>query len=386
MAPKCCPIKQSAESADDSTMEPTAVAPELSPVSPIREAAASSVLLRPVSGWLAGLYAVLAVTQPLVIADWGWILAGGSAVSAVILGLVARYSPRIPLGAANATLAGVLFIAVLNSSAHLLLSREIWQLTNLMLVVIGAGMALIPLRWNLLVVIACWLPVGYAVLTFGGASPAHWIIAMLLATLVGQLARHTRANALTSAAKAMAEVDAISTHDEMTGLPNRRGLDRAGAQLLQQAARDHQPCTAYLVDLAGLRDCGERFGLDAVDEAIVGTGRAIEASAPQGAIVGRWNWDHFLVIVLGRGPTAEQMQTRILARLNAAQNGHSLLWPPDISVGDALAKPGPDSSITELIWRADHELYARKRSRVDPPRASGHPQHPTISVSDLNDR
>ena len=129
------------------------IPPELSPDPQVRYDAAAARTVYPAGLYLGLLFAALALLHPVLVGDEeGLIMSGVAAVSAVLL-LALAWAARREKVTANGTrvLAAVFLVLIANSALHLYLSQQEWQTTNMMLIVIGAGMAILRTGWNVAV-------------------------------------------------------------------------------------------------------------------------------------------------------------------------------------------------------------------------------------------
>ena len=181
------------------------IPPELSADPHVRYDAAAARILYPVAGLIGLLYVVLGVLHPFFIGGTtGEVMAAVALTSAIIL-LVIAWWARTNRTSDHGTgvLSLVFLIMIFNSGLHMYLTKEEWQSTNMMLVLIGAGMAVLLTRWNVAITVLGWVSWVAAMLTIPGANWAHWTIAMAMATLVGQLVRFGRRSNLDTAAATM---------------------------------------------------------------------------------------------------------------------------------------------------------------------------------------
>ena len=181
------------------------IPPELSSDSRVRYDAAASRLILPVAGLVGLLYLGLAILHPVMVGGTdGRILSAVAGISAVgLLGLAWAYRRRPRVRGGSAVLSMAFVVMITNSGLHLWLTGEEWQTSNLMLVVIGAGMAILATNWNIGLTVMTWLAWTLGMLSIPGANWSHWLIAMVMATLVAQLVRHGRRGNLETAAEAV---------------------------------------------------------------------------------------------------------------------------------------------------------------------------------------
>ena len=180
---------------------------ELSQDPRVRYDAASARVLYPVSLLVGVMFAVLALLHPIMVAGSnGRILAAIAAASAALMaGFAWRWRGRESIAQAPLYLAVVFLVLILNATVHLYLTHEEWQSTNLMLVTIAIGMAVLQTRWYLALTALAWLGWIIGVTNAEDVNWPHWAIAMVLATLIGALMREARRNSLDQAAETMAQ-------------------------------------------------------------------------------------------------------------------------------------------------------------------------------------
>ncbi|MDY0241338.1 MAG: EAL domain-containing protein [Rhodospirillaceae bacterium] len=92
-----------------------------------------------------------------------------------------------------------------------------------------------------------------------------------------------------------------ATHDILTGLPNRRLLERDLPQILSEAQATGETVAVLFVDLDGLKTVNDVMGHSAGDELLIESGQRMVAFAGPGSIVVRFGGDEFVVILNGRG-------------------------------------------------------------------------------------
>ncbi len=170
---------------------------ELSQDPRVRYDAASARVLYPVSLLVGVMFAVLALLHPIMVGGSnGRILAAIAAASAALMTVFAwRWRGRESIAQAPLYLAVVFLVLILNATVHLYLTHEEWQSTNLMLVTIAIGMAVLQTRWYLALTALAWLGWIIGVTNAERVNWPHWAIAMVLATFIGALMRAARRKA-----------------------------------------------------------------------------------------------------------------------------------------------------------------------------------------------
>ena len=156
----------------------------------------------------------------------------------------------------------------------------------------------------------------------------------------------------------LAELQATATHDQLTGLPNRRAWDDRLERELRRAAACDEPLSVLAIDLDRLKHINNTHGHAEGDRLLQRCAHAWNGALRQGDYLARLGGDEFLVLLPGSpADTAQQVARRILGAVPFNQT---------CSIGFATwdgAEPA-----YELVHRADQGMYAAKAAgggRID---------------------
>jgi diguanylate cyclase (GGDEF)-like protein len=94
-----------------------------------------------------------------------------------------------------------------------------------------------------------------------------------------------------------AELDHLSYHDALTGLPNRAQFDDRLAQELSRAERGGKTLAVMVYCLDRLRTINETLGYLNGDEALRVVARRLAGALPPGGLVARWGGNEFAVLL-----------------------------------------------------------------------------------------
>ncbi len=156
--------------------------------------------------------------------------------------------------------------------------------------------------------------------------------------------------------------------DPLTGLANRVLLKERLEELL--AAR--VPLAVVFCDLDHFKQINDSYGHAVGDEVLRSTGERLTGTLRDLDVVARVGGDEFVIVAAGMD---EGEAPKLLQRIEEAFaaepiSAMGLLLPVQSSLGLAC-EPGrkgppfsPSQRAEELLDRADHEMYAHKRSRV----------------------
>ncbi|MEC9432093.1 MAG: EAL domain-containing protein [Pseudomonadota bacterium] len=206
------------------------------------------------------------------------------------------------------------------------------------------------------------------------------LLAVIYAHLHRQAARRLRAQREISRARREAErraqalarvrdeAERAALHDALTGLPNRRFLDRLLDGLADRARgeafdrRSDARLAVMLVDLDRFKAINDTLGHDAGDHVLRLMADILRDSVREGDFVARIGGDEFVVIAACARPrdAAAAMAARIVERAGRPAPWRGQLCRYGATVGIAFLDPARDSPRRTLA-DADLALYRAKR-------------------------
>ncbi len=187
--------------------------------------------------------------------------------------------------------------------------------------------------------------------------PAVWTVSLLLAfNLV--LALVFRAS-IRLQKEARFRLKHLATHDQLTGLPNRRCLVDGFADWRRQ----HGPCfTLLFIDLDNFKGINDLHGHSVGDSILKEVAQRLEQSFAS-ALAIRQGGDEFIVLTKGEFDDELEAACRgFMLRLKAPIHHGELEFSIRASIGVAQA-PGDGSELDELLRKADMAMYEAKRLR-----------------------
>ncbi|MBW3660848.1 MAG: sensor domain-containing diguanylate cyclase [Gemmatimonadetes bacterium] len=179
---------------------------------------------------------------------------------------------------------------------------------------------------------------------------------MLLQALASQLAVALELN------RARAELDRLSITDPLTGVYNRRFLERLLPSEKERAERFDHPIGLLMFDLDDFKEINDRYGHPRGDDVLVAFARSLTSSVRKIDPVVRFGGDEFLVILLetdekGTKHACRRIRDEAVGRLRADPAVDDE-WDLSVSVGVAIRHPGED--LAQKIREADQAMYEQK--------------------------
>ena len=135
---------------------------------------------------------------------------------------------------------------------------------------------------------------------------------------------------------------------------------------LKTASRLKNTIALIYLDLDDLKKINDTSGHGAGDRALVEIARILRQSFREADILARLGGDEFAVMAMEVTPVSPDILTRRLhdrlAAFNAgpaAEAGFSL----SVSAGVSTREPDGPEAVEDLLGRADHQMYERKRAK-----------------------
>jgi diguanylate cyclase (GGDEF)-like protein len=152
----------------------------------------------------------------------------------------------------------------------------------------------------------------------------------------------------------LADLEALTLTDPLTGLGNRRALERELARTMLRSRRlDHALALLYM-DVDDLKQVNDRFGHAAGDDTLRALAHAVRQCSREGTDTGyRVGGDEFVVIVLAGRAGAEMLARRI----DESFHGHS---PHENRLSLGVVEWDGALTAGELLNEADRQMYRNK--------------------------
>ena len=165
--------------------------------------------------------------------------------------------------------------------------------------------------------------------------------------------------------RVLEETNFLASHDELTGLHNRRAVVERGEREFALASRNGTAITVAFIDIDFFKKINDQYGHDQGDLVLVEISRILARFCRGIDMVGRYGGEEFCMIFPGQDVAGAN---HIGARLVSAVREHQFggLPPVTISVGMAILRAGElPSSWDALVKLADEQLNQPKHGGRD---------------------
>lgn len=147
----------------------------------------------------------------------------------------------------------------------------------------------------------------------------------------------------------------LAEHDPLTGLLNRRGMEKRLHELTEFLRRHDVVVTLALLDIDHFKQVNDRYGHDAGDRVLQQIGQALGRVFRTSDYLSRWGGDEFLVALTRTGmddarAVLERLQSEIASRPDLSE--------VSLSIGATEWRPGV--ALTTALKQADVALYGAK--------------------------
>ena len=163
--------------------------------------------------------------------------------------------------------------------------------------------------------------------------------------------------------KANQEIMAMSLHDTLTGLYNRRGFYQEMAEILSHEQNLGKTLYLFSIDMNRLKYINDTFGHAEGDFAITTMARAIRKTGGRQAVCARFGGDEFIVTILDPKKDAystTQFSQEMCHNIDEAEDVHTKPYQIEASIGMCCQTVTTDINMEAMIANADDLMYKMK--------------------------
>jgi len=155
------------------------------------------------------------------------------------------------------------------------------------------------------------------------------------------------------------ELEQLSNTDTLTGIANRRLLNRVFAREIARAQRYHSSFSVIMLDVDYFKAINDHFGHQAGDRVLHTLATLLVDTVRTNDLAGRWGGEEFLLLCPETGlPGALQLAETIRQKVQRFDFG----IPQEITVSLGVAEYRDGQSVDELIEIVDAALYEAKHA------------------------
>jgi diguanylate cyclase (GGDEF)-like protein/PAS domain S-box-containing protein len=199
-------------------------------------------------------------------------------------------------------------------------------------------------------------------ITTDGSSRAVWIAISL--NPIGPSALQGIVNDITERKRDELFAQELATQDSVTGLLNRRGLEKGLGAAFAMHSRESLPDLALLqIDLDHFKEVNDTHGHESGDAVLRQVAGILQRNARRGDLIARAGGDEFVVALVGiADPSkAEQIANAIIDEVEQPID----IGGPSVRIGASIGiafATAPGDSPEALLRRADAAMYSAKRA------------------------
>ena len=152
----------------------------------------------------------------------------------------------------------------------------------------------------------------------------------------------------------------LYVHDGLTGLYNRFGLERYGAETLSRLKRKYGSALVLFTDMDDMKEINDRFGHDAGDSALKAVADILRSCCSEDDFIMRYGGDEFVVIA---GSDRPDLREQILAAADEYNRSAGHPFNLGMSIGVVMSEKRDTRSLDDCIREADALMYDIKTDR-----------------------
>ncbi|MEM7469544.1 MAG: EAL domain-containing protein, partial [Pseudomonadota bacterium] len=156
-----------------------------------------------------------------------------------------------------------------------------------------------------------------------------------------------------------------STHDELTGLPNRRLFMDRLEQRINNAKRDNTSFAVLMIDLDMFKSVNDTLGHQAGDDLLKEVGHRLCAQSRSADTISRLGGDEFAVILAGSDSVhaAVSFVNKLLEAFSNPMKLDQQKVPIKASIGIVMF-PEHGNTAKEILGHADEAMYSSKQLNI----------------------
>jgi diguanylate cyclase (GGDEF)-like protein len=167
-----------------------------------------------------------------------------------------------------------------------------------------------------------------------------------------------------------AELENLYIRDTLTGLYNRRALEKFGDRIYRKCCEDASPFMVMEIDMDGLKQVNDQYGHEEGDFCIITIANAMIYASKENEVCIRSGGDEYVVV--GQDYTQEKLDNFMNLFESFLEHANDSLGKPyrfGASVGYYMGVPEGTRKLENYLKIADERMYENKKIR----KAKTHP-------------
>lgn len=153
------------------------------------------------------------------------------------------------------------------------------------------------------------------------------------------------------------ELERISTIDKLTGVFNRRQLDKCIQNEIEKASRYHRPLSLMMIDIDHFKKVNDTYGHQIGDYALVAVSQILAKHIRSSDVLGRFGGEEFVILC----PESDiDAAAELGEKLRHEIEAFSFETIGNLTVSIGISELKADMSNEELLYKADVSLYKAK--------------------------
>jgi len=159
------------------------------------------------------------------------------------------------------------------------------------------------------------------------------------------------------------QIHNLSLLDELTGLHNLRGFSLLAEQALRLAQRSKAPFSVLFIDLDNLKQINDMHGHGAGSAALSETAEILRTTFRETDVLGRIGGDEFAVAAQFSDAAIGVATQRLREACERGNRELERRVALSFCVGQVTSGPGENSSLEDLLAKADAAMYEEKQRK-----------------------
>jgi diguanylate cyclase (GGDEF)-like protein len=207
-----------------------------------------------------------------------------------------------------------------------------------------------------------------ALVRAGFVTTSSIMISIIISGLLTAGLSYRSALMMRELALTRAELMQISGTDQLTGLLNRRGFDRAAEAALTKARDADLPTTVLMCDIDRFKTINDQFGHEFGDKVLIAISDVLRSFAERRRmVVARHGGEEFAILMTGVAKERAVQYAEELRQACAAEEISNEESSACVTISIGLAECRGETDLANVMRMADQALYAAKhrgRNRV----------------------